>query len=695
VKILIADDDDVPRRLIQRTLRWPHLGKSGRLILVAGFVACLSSAWTLNAQSQSDPDAMSLSIEELTHAKVFSASKHLEDSRQAPSSVSTITAEDIRRYGWRTLGDALSSLRGFYTSYDRDYTYLGVRGILRPGDYNSRVLLLVNGHRMNDNVFDDAFIGTEFALDLDLIDHIEIVRGPSSSLFGTNAVFGVINVITRHRASDNAVELSGDTASFLGRTGRLTANFQKGQLSGLFSGSLYRSAGQARLFFPEFATPATNNGWAVDVDGDRSGQAFGDLQYGNFRIHGLFSTRTKIIPTGSFDANFNDPANRSVDSRAYVELGYHRAVSLGDINIRGYYDWYGFLGVAAFGGLTPPNRIVGQTLGGAHWVGTEASLDRQIGRHRIIVGADYEHSIRILQENLWVGQPPYFADRRQPSRAAVYGEGELNLLPKLSIRLGSRLDWFSLYGISLSPRIAFVYSPNSRTAVKYIYGRAFRAPNVYENYYSDGIVVEAPRKLLKPESMGSNEVILEHGLNPWLQVTVDGSYNHLQDLIDQVPDPSTGLSHFVNVGRDRGRTIEMELEAKRASGLAARASYSLSDASDSILQRPLDNSPSQMAKINGTIPLSHLFFGALESRYISGQQTYHGTRVQPALLTNATLSSGPALRDWEFSASCYNAFNNARFDPAGPNLPEPDIRQDGRTYLFKLSRRLSFEHATK
>ena len=485
----MADDDCSSRRSTQQTLSGPHLEKvwaanpTGCWIRLG--VSCFS-AWTLNAQSQSDSDAMSLSFEELTHAKVFSASKHLEDSRQAPSSVSTITAEDIRRYGWRTLGDALSSLRGFYTSYDRNYTYLGVRGILRPGDYNSRVLLLLNGHRMNDNVFDNAFIGTEFALDLDLIDHIEVVRGPSSSLFGTNAVFGVINVITRHNVSDSSVELSGDTSSFLGRTGRLNTTFQKGPTSvrSIFSGSLYRSAGQPRLFFPEFASPSTNNGWAVDVDGDRSAHAFADLQYGNFRIHGLFSTRTKIIPTGSFGANFNDPANLSTDSRAYVESSSPRAVSLGDINFRGYYDWYGFLGVAAFGGLTPPNRLVGKTFGGAHWVGTEASLDRQIGRHRIIVGADYEHSIRIVQENIWVGQGPFFYDRWQPSRAAAYGEGELNFIPKLSIRLGARLDWFNLYGNSLSPRIAFVYSPNSRTALKYIYGRAFRAPNVYMNLLS-------------------------------------------------------------------------------------------------------------------------------------------------------------------------------------------------------------------
>lgn len=70
---------------------------------------------------------MSLNIEDLTRLKVFSASRHLEDARKAPSSMSIITAEEVRKYGWRTLA-ALRSLRGFYTSDNRRYTYLGVRG---------------------------------------------------------------------------------------------------------------------------------------------------------------------------------------------------------------------------------------------------------------------------------------------------------------------------------------------------------------------------------------------------------------------------------------------------------------------------------------------------------------------------------------------------------------------------------------
>src|ERR1035438_1133046 len=178
-----ADDQDMSRRSALGSTWFAILGLLPFLPLPAGLA---------NAQTPPDQDLMSLSIEDLAKTKVFSASRHLEDTREAPSSVSIITSQDIARYGWRTLGDILGSLRGFYTSYDRDYTYLGVRGIQRPGDYNSRILLMINGHRLNDNVYDSAPIGSEFPLDLHLIEHIEIIRGPSSSLFGTNAVFGVI-----------------------------------------------------------------------------------------------------------------------------------------------------------------------------------------------------------------------------------------------------------------------------------------------------------------------------------------------------------------------------------------------------------------------------------------------------------------------------------------------------------------------
>src|SRR5581483_2073997 len=190
---------------------------------LAVVLLCVLWAAECHAQAQSDQDLMSLKIEDLTQIKVYSASRRLEDVQQAPAAVTVVTREEILRYGWRNLGEVLRSLRGFYTSYDRQNSYLGVRGFLRPGDYNSRILVLMNGHRLNDNVYHSAPVGNEIPLELDLIDHIEIVRGPGSSLFGTNAVFGVVNIITRHPAGDSAIEASGVVSSFMGRSGRITA----------------------------------------------------------------------------------------------------------------------------------------------------------------------------------------------------------------------------------------------------------------------------------------------------------------------------------------------------------------------------------------------------------------------------------------------------------------------------------------
>src|SRR5690606_12344370 len=115
-----------------------------------------------------------------------------------PAAVSVITRDDIRAYGWRTLAQALASLPGVYTSFDRQYDYLGTRGFGLPGDFNTRLLLTINGNRVNDTVYDSAGLGRNFPVDLDLVERIEFIPGPGGAVHGPNAMFGVINVITRN-----------------------------------------------------------------------------------------------------------------------------------------------------------------------------------------------------------------------------------------------------------------------------------------------------------------------------------------------------------------------------------------------------------------------------------------------------------------------------------------------------------------
>jgi len=631
---------------------------------------------------------MSLSIEDLTHVKVYSASRHLEEIRETPSSVSVITAEDIRRYGWRTLSDILRSLRGFYTSYDRSYSYLGVRGLLRPGDFNSRILLLLNGHRMNDNVYGSGFIGTDFPLDLDLIDHIEVVRGPGSSLFGTNAVFGVIDIITRQPAGPYAVEVSGDDGSFLARTGRITGSVTRGRLSALLSGSLYESAGPPSLFFPEFESAGNNGGFADNIDGDRCAHVFSDVEYGNLRFQGLYASRRKIIPTAPYGTNFNDPGTRTTDTDGSFDVEYRRMLtSQTGVDLRAYYDHYDYFGTYAYGGTDSPSRFLNYDRGVADWSGVEVTLDHQIGRHHLTFGSIYEYSFRVDQENNDAGQPPVLNDHRTPWLAATYAEAEFKLPHNLSLHGGARFDYFEAYGSALSPRAAVVYSPNLRTTLKYIYGRAFRAPNAYESYYADGSSQERPAQTLRKENIQSHEVVLDRSFTSWLGMTVDGYYNTLDHLIDFVPDPANGMVRAANIGQDRGRGLEFELDAKRPSGWEGRASYALSDAYDRVNLQRLDNSPLHQGKLNATIPVSRHGFAGLELLYFSAQQTYQNTRVPPFFLTNLTFSTKPLWGGWVFSASCYNALNRRWFSPMGPNDTQSAIAQDGRTFRLKVSYR--------
>ncbi|HZI32356.1 MAG TPA: TonB-dependent receptor plug domain-containing protein, partial [Candidatus Binatia bacterium] len=200
------------------------------------------------------------SLMQIEVPQVYGASKLDQKVTQAPASVTIITSDEIKKYGYQTLGDLLESAQGFYVSNDRNYQYLGTRGV-SLGDFNSRVLIMVDGHRVNNNLTDGAFIGNAFILDLALADRVEIIRGPNAVLYGNNAFLGVINVITKKGAQLNGVESSIGYGSF--DTYKVRVSYGRAFSNGVdlvLSGTYLNSAGNSALFYPQYNTPAQNNG---------------------------------------------------------------------------------------------------------------------------------------------------------------------------------------------------------------------------------------------------------------------------------------------------------------------------------------------------------------------------------------------------------------------------------------------------
>jgi iron complex outermembrane receptor protein len=312
-------------------LNWKVLrGRRAAALLGLGLGVVASGAIGGDLASPDPFSVADLSVEQLVNlqvASVFGASKYDQKVTQAPSSVSIVTADEIKKFGHRTLADVLRSVRGWYVSDDRNYSYLGVRGFLRPGDYNTRVLILVDGHRMNDNVYDSAYVGREAMVDVDLIERVEVIRGPSSSIYGSSAFFGVINVVTKKGGQIGGAEASAEAGSFDSYKGRFRFGERfKNDVEWLLSGSYYISEGQERLYYPEFdqrisADPrATNNGFADGRDGEEAVNLFSSVGFQGLTLSGFFSYREKDVPTASNGTLFNEGAERTTDYRVYEDL---------------------------------------------------------------------------------------------------------------------------------------------------------------------------------------------------------------------------------------------------------------------------------------------------------------------------------------------------------------------------------------
>ena len=631
------------------------------------------------SHAQDPADLTDRSLQDLMNMKVYSASRYSQLVSEAPASVTVISREQIERGGYRTLADILRSVRGLYVSYDRQYSYLGVRGFSDSGDYNTRVLLMVDGHRMNDAIYEQAMIGTEFVLDVGTIERVEVTRGPSSSLYGTNAVFAVVNVITRKASDVNGLEMEGGAGTLNTYRGRITYGGRFAGVDALLSGSFYGSKGNKRLYYPEYDSPATNNGIASHMDDDQALNLLATLSMHGFRLQAAYSDREKGDPTGSFSDVFNNPWNREHDGRGYLDLRYEHTKGETTLMARTYYDRYVNDG-QFLQDYSPDPPIFNKDFGrGESWGAEFQAISTLLRRYKVVSGFEYRKDFRQEMINYDLDPFSYYTKSDHPSFvAAPYVEAEIPLTSHLSLAPSLRADYNPRVGWMVSPRAAVNYSFTEKSRAKLIYGESFRSPNAYELYYLEG---QSP---LKSERIATWEGDLEQDLNSHMSASFSVFHNRTDHFIAIGEDDYWG-SVFVNEGRQDLAGLEAEIRSRWQNGTAITISYTNSFEQEDVDGMVPENSPKHIAKLYVSAPLfARKLFATVDTQYLSHRMTIHDERVSSYALVNLTLLGKQIRKNLDVSFSVDNLLNKRYADPAAQQHVQNAIQQDGRNMRGKL-----------
>ncbi len=486
----------------------------------------------------------------LNETVVTTASKSAETSSTAPATSSIITAEDIRNYGMHSLDEAINFLAlGAFTSNTGRAVDVGARGVTIPNDQGGHFLMLVNGHAVNEPLFGTARFDRGAGIPLELVDHIEVILGPGSVLYGSNAMLGVVNIVTKNARDFQGVHVALE--SEIGKSTRVAAGM--GYEIPLFGSKAdvtaavdyYRQRGPDLTLGPQDVgnDTATLEPFPFSHDGPATGQWGGvashsnhaDIPSGHLRLtsHGLevnlhasiykraspFNHRF-VVP----DSDFDDPQNYEMDRNAWADVKYTKAVSrLVQIGVRVYGDTFDYQrhidASARTQCLFTVTTCRHSVLGASRWLGAEVqtSLDWFAdARFSTLIGVD----ARTRYVGTRTDVQDYDTDAYLASSQGIlhdvdrvfgaYLQQTWQPTNELAMNAGGRLDYDQRYGYQASPRIAVAVGAWHGGTLKAVYSEAFRAPSWAESNRAVDTQLEATG--LGAETVRSVETSVEQKL---------------------------------------------------------------------------------------------------------------------------------------------------------------------------------------
>ncbi|MEH0166322.1 TonB-dependent receptor plug domain-containing protein [Roseateles microcysteis] len=608
-------------------------------------VALLPAAWA------ADDD----SLEALLQREVQGPSRYAQSLLDAPAAVSVIGRRESALLGHATVADMMARLPGIYFSHSRQYISVGMRGLNRPGDYNARLLMAIDGFRSNDATYDQALPEYEFPLVAEWIKRVELVHGPSSSVYGGNALLGVVNLVTQDGADAPGLRLQGSLGSFGSRRAMLQYGGVDAGGGDLFVGANFQRSDGEDLELPELGLPG---GRVSGLDGMRHASLFAKYRRGDWRATLSAMQRDKDVPTAPYGTQPGVAGTRYRDRYAHVELSYdegwrdalRRSLRVG-------------LAQSSFDGRYVYDQgLINRDQAAARWGSVDARLQwKGWLNHDLMLGLDARTVPGVHQRNF--DEQPFASvlDSRESSHSlGLYAQDQWRLSESWQLTAGLRLDAIKDFRAEWSPRLALVYRPRPEESIKLMLGRSFRAPNLAERFYADGVSQQANTGLL-PERLQTMELAWERSLDAQTALSFNLYQTRLLGMIEIVPIDDTSLGRYENLSRVATRGFDLGVEQRGRSDFHWRIDLSLMQAR-SAGQR-LSNSPSWLLKGHLILPLAAHWSLGLEGQAMGAREGR--VRVPGHVLVNGLLR----FTGWQGQVLGLRVRNlgDARYwDPAGP-----------------------------
>ncbi|MFH2057014.1 MAG: TonB-dependent receptor [bacterium] len=678
-------------------------------------------------------DVVDLDLESLLDNVVVSASKHEETLAESPANVFIISRQMIENYGCLSIADALSLAPGIHVTNDYMLTQIGVRGAAFLGDWNSHVMVLIDGRPTTEQYAGSNSIDV-VGVGIDNVERIEVVKGPASSLYGSNAFFGIVNLITvspDHESAGFVSRYSTDTKLFE-NSARLFNRFTSG-LSLYLSGSWTNRQGN-KLYFEEFSelTDASlsldedgynqyyldssdfNGGYADKKNGMENYAFQGRADFGPWSLSAIVGDQLTHLPHSFYGAVFARPENLFKERHGFVDLGFQEDLS-DRLNLaaRLSYNYYRFhddilyaYNAEAEDPAYLPGPIWKDVEFDRSFSGEAKFRYKQSSQHEMVFGAEIQrHEIeqasgetdasgdRIVENVI----PPEYAT----SSGWIYNlylQDEYRFSPRIKAVGGLHYDYYDYTTGMLTPKIALVLAPYESSTYKFIASRGFRSPNFYELAFDDSYYYMANPDL-EPEVITSFEIVSSHTFPFGVSLDVAANHSEIRDMIVQTAIDESDPNHpgegyaeevlqFQNVGEVRMNSVELSIQKHpiyRLSGFANLTYQSLKILDEEQAGESF-NSPRWLAKIGATYQIVPQRVSlAARADYVSSSKTWDGSSVAGRTIVDVTGNLKRLIGPLNLSLGVGNLFDqDYRVPIAYDYAPSSSIQGAGRALFLRV-----------